>query len=181
MIRKSVAADLDSMMPIFDEARGTMGKLGIDQWQDGYPERTVIEKDIADGNSRVIVENDTVVGSFALFFNGEPTYDAIYGGHWLTGDDNRAYLTIHRVAILVAYRGTGLAAAMLGHAAAEAREAGLGSLRIDTHRGNVVMRRMLEKNGFTYCGVIYLASGAERVAYEKIVEVPNVCSLMAKR
>jgi hypothetical protein len=31
------------------------------------------------------------------------------------------------------------------------------------------MRRMLEKNGFVYCGIIYLESGDERVAYEKIV------------
>ena len=31
------------------------------------------------------------------------------------------------------------------------------------------MRRMLEKNGFVYCGIIYLESGDERVAYERIV------------
>ena len=43
------------------------------------------------------------------------------------------------------------------------------SLRIDTHKGNVVMRRMLEKHDFKYCGIIFLQSGEERVAYEKII------------
>jgi hypothetical protein len=33
---------------------------------------------------------------------------------------------------------------------------------------------MLEKNGFSYCGVIYLADGAERVAYEKIISKENL-------
>lgn len=28
------------------------------------------------------------------------------------------------------------------------------------------MRKMLEKQGFVYCGVIWLESGAERVAYQ---------------
>jgi RimJ/RimL family protein N-acetyltransferase len=58
---------------------------------------------------------------------------------------------------------------ILGHVADRARAMNRRSLRIDTHRGNVVMRRMLEKNGFRFCGVIYLENGDERVAYEKIV------------
>ena len=29
------------------------------------------------------------------------------------------------------------------------------------------MQRALEKSGFAYCGIIYLASGDERLAYQK--------------
>ena len=101
--------------------------------------------------------------------DGEPTYDKIYDGHWLTGDDSRDYIAIHRVAIAVASRGSGASAFMMQYAAELARGIGRKSVRIDTHEGNVVMRRMLEKNGFVYCGVIYLDSGAARVAYEKII------------
>jgi hypothetical protein len=56
----------------------------------------------------------------------------------------------------------------MDHAAQYAQMRGKASLRIDTHQGNIVMRRMLEKQGFTYCGVIHLPSGAPRVAYERI-------------
>jgi virulence-associated protein VapD len=31
------------------------------------------------------------------------------------------------------------------------------------------MRKMLEKHGFSHCGTIYLESGDERVAYEKMI------------
>jgi arylformamidase len=39
------------------------------------------------------------------------------------------------------------------------------------------MRRMLEKNGFEYCGVIYLTDGQERVAYELIVGEESKCTI----
>ena len=38
-IRKTDIADIDAVMPIFDEARTTIATLGIDQWQNGYPSR----------------------------------------------------------------------------------------------------------------------------------------------
>lgn len=177
-IRKTEICDLDALMPIFDEARGTIAALGIDQWQNGYPSREVIERDIALSQSRVVTEGGVctvsgrldgeIVATFALIFDGEPTYNKIYGGEWLTGDRD-SYIAIHRVAISVAMRGRGIAGEIMSYAADAARTLGRRSLRIDTHRGNVVMRKMLEKQGFTYCGVIYLADGAERVAYERVL------------
>ena len=41
-----------------------------------------------------------------------------------------------------------------------------GNIRIDTHRDNKVMQNILQKLGFTCCGVIYLENGAERLAYQ---------------
>ena len=168
-IRKATERDLDALMPIFDEARKTIAMLGIDQWQDGYPRRTDISADIERDRSYCIMIDDKVSGSFAVIDDGEPTYDKIYDGHWLTGDDSRDYIAIHRVAIAVASRGSGASSFMMNYVTELARNMGRRSVRIDTHEGNVVMRRMLEKNGFTYCGVIYLESGAARVAYEKTV------------
>ena len=166
-IRQSKAADLDALMSLFAEARGTIAALGIDQWQDGYPSEAVIARDIQQGQSYCIEADGQICATFTLIDDGEPTYDCIYDGAWLTGDGKGHYLAIHRVAIAVAMRGRGIATVLLEYAADFARQHQMTSLRIDTHRGNVVMRRMLEKNGFTYCGIIYLESGAERVAYEK--------------
>jgi GNAT superfamily N-acetyltransferase len=157
-------------MPILDEARGTIAKLGIDQWQDGYPSRPVIAEDIALARSYVVERGGTVCGTFVLVDDGEPTYDKIYEGHWLTGDDSADYVAMHRVAVSVASRGSGVSTAMIDYATAFAKGLGRASVRIDTHAGNVVMRRMLEKHGFAYCGVIYLQSGAARVAYEKLIK-----------
>ena len=42
------------------------------------------------------------------------------------------------------------------------------NIRIDTHRDNLIMRHNLLKHGFTYCGIIYLADGAQRLAYQRL-------------
>ena len=169
IIRRSTDKDVDALMKIFDEARGTIAALGIDQWQNGYPSSDVILEDISLAQSYLVEADGCVAGTFALIVDGEPAYDKIYSGHWLSGDENRDYVAIHRVAISVSRRGSGLSGMIIEFAAETARSFKRTSLRIDTHQGNKVMRRMLEKNGFSYCGVIYLENGDARVAYEKIL------------
>lgn len=168
-IRLSTMRDLDALMGIFDEARGTIASLGIDQWQDGYPSHDVISEDIELGRSYAVELDGEVCGTFVIVDDGEPTYDKIYDGDWKTGNDGGDYVAIHRVAVSVKKRGSGISTAIINFASDYAAQMARSSLRIDTHEGNVVMRRMLEKHGFEYCGVIYLGNGEARVAYEKIL------------
>ena len=168
-IRRTEMSDLEALMPIFDEARATIASLGIDQWQNGYPNRSVITADIDGSRSYCIVVDGEICGTFALIRDSEQTYNEIFDGEWLTGDGREHYFAIHRVAISVKCRGKGISTAIISYCAEEAKKANKTSLRIDTHRGNVVMRKMLEKHGFSHCGTIYLESGDERVAYEKMI------------
>ena len=169
LIRKSTKEDLSAVIPIFSEARKTISALGIDQWQNGYPDEDIIKSDIEKRESYVVEIAGNIVGTFVMILSGEKTYDKIYEGEWKSGNENREYLTIHRVAISLTSRGTGVSGEIIEFAEAFARENGKNAIRIDTHEGNVVMRRMLEKNGFFHCGVIYLENKDARVAYEKII------------
>lgn len=168
-IRKTTTADEEALEALFCEARATIAQLGIDQWQNGYPSLAVIRNDSALARSYAVTDGEQLIGTFVLIEDGEPTYDTIYGGDWKTGNDNNSYLAIHRVAVSVRMRGKGISTAILNYAERRARALGRVSLRIDTHEGNVVMRRMLEKHGFLFCGVIYLENGDPRVAYEKVL------------
>ena len=166
-IRNSAHSDTGSLLALFDEARKTIAQLGIDQWQNGYPSLAVVSEDISLERSYTVKIDSQLCGTFVLIDNGEPTYDKIYEGNWKTGNESQDYVAIHRVAVSVAVRGKGISTAIINYAEAHARALGRSALRIDTHKGNVVMRRMLEKHGFEYCGVIYLEGGDPRVAYEK--------------
>ena len=176
-IRKATMCDLDGIMSVIAEARSTIASLGINQWQNGYPQREIIEADINNGVSYCIENTDTgeIVSTFAVFSDGEVLYDRIFDGAWRTGDspsekkDDVCYTAIHRVAISVKARGSGLSSAIINFVREIAIEKKKASLRIDTHEGNVVMRRMLEKNGFVHCGTIFLEDGDPRVAYEKLI------------
>ena len=169
MIRKSNENDIELLLALFAEARATIAALGIDQWQNGYPDIDVIKRDIARGESYVYEKDGEVLATFAMLKTKEPTYDRIFEGAWQSADD-ADYTAIHRFAIAVRARGQGIAGEILAFAEEYSRTSYKYSLRIDTHEGNVVMRRMLLKNGFCYCGVIHLENGDARVAYEKLLK-----------
>ena len=172
-IRKSKASDLDSIMKLFDMARVTMKALGIDQWQDGYPYRSNIEEDIENGESYVVVCDSEIVATFMLMKRNEPTYDIVYDGKWL--DDGEKYATVHRITVAPNMRERAekregqipVSKVIMDYAKAYAHDNGLiGGVKIDTHQGNIAMRKMLEKNGFVHCGTILLSDGRERVGYQ---------------
>ena len=43
-----------------------------------------------------------------------------------------------------------------------------GNLRCDTHEDNKIMQHVMKKNGFEYCGRIYVEDGSPRVAFQKV-------------
>jgi predicted GNAT superfamily acetyltransferase len=99
----------------------------------------------------------------------DPSYAKIDGA-WLT---DGAYGSMHRVCVADSAKGRGVAGALFDHGFALAKAAGMPSMRIDTHGGNIPMKRALAKAGFTPCGQIILVGGCEdgdpRDAYEKIL------------
>ncbi|MBR5444551.1 MAG: GNAT family N-acetyltransferase [Clostridia bacterium] len=166
--RKAVPGDMDALLALYEQGRKAIARFGIDQWQNGYPARADVEKDMAD-DVLWVSEDPEMPGKpasvMALIFTGEPTYDVITEGEWLTGDSHN-YAAIHRITVSPDFRNRGVAGQTMAFGMESARKAGFSSLRIDTHKGNLAMRGMLEKNGFTHCGTIFLESGAPRVAYE---------------
>lgn len=165
-VRLCTPADTEALLSLFEEARKTIAALGIDQWQKGYPSREAVEEDLRAKRSYLLEQDGDLCGTIVFLTGGEPTYDKIYEGAW-HGDEN--YVALHRVAVAVKHRGTGIAEALISFVSDKAKAEGYSSLRIDTHKGNKVMRRMLEKNGFSPCGTIYLLNGDERIAYDKIL------------
>ena len=159
VIRPAAAADLPALRPVFEAAKDIMRADGNPtQWSaPGFPPDALLLRDIARGGGFVILSEDSqVIAYFALLPSPEPTYDYIDGA-WLTDEP---YGVIHRMA---SYPGVhGIFSAIIDFAAAR-----YAHLRIDTHRDNRIMRHLIEKHGFTYCGIIWLEDGTDRLAYER--------------
>ena len=159
MIRKANENDLEKILTIYNGARLFMRKNGNPtQWAGGYPNAEVLEDDITKEQLFVVEEKGKILGVFMFTLEPEPTYAVIEKGNW---KDTSAYGTIHRIA------SAGLRGGILNDAIKFCEEK-IKHLRIDTHKDNTVMQNLLLKNGFSYCGIIYLANGDERLAYEKI-------------
>lgn len=162
-------------MDILADGRRSLADLGIDQWQGGYPHRGIIEDDIARGESIIAIDEGAPIATAMMACRDELDYRTITDGAWLTESlpDDPCYIVVHRVAVVCERKHNGVGAYILEYAADMARSSGCASVRIDTHPGNIPMQRLLEKNGFTQCGIIRIshAEGAtpERLAYEKMV------------
>ncbi|SDC13733.1 Acetyltransferase (GNAT) family protein [Terribacillus halophilus] len=99
-------------------------------------------------------------------FKNEPSYDSIYEGQWLS---NNKYATIHRVAVSNTHKGLGLSTEIIKYIEDLCIDHDVHSIKVDTHKENIPMQKTLKKNGFEYCGIIYVDSSSERLAFEKLL------------
>lgn len=159
-IESACAEDLAGIMAVLDAAKGIMRSDGnLHQWAGAYPSESLILDDISNGYGKVVLLGKRVVGYFAFIPSPEPTYAKIYEGGWL--DDSSPYHVLHRIGSLPDVHGV-FDAILKWCFGLE------NNIRIDTHRDNRIMQHNILKQGFSYCGIIYLESGDPRLAYQKI-------------
>ncbi|MBR2384906.1 MAG: GNAT family N-acetyltransferase [Clostridia bacterium] len=158
IIRKTEAKDLNEISKIYSKAKEFMRLNGNpNQWKGDYPNAFDAEEDIKNGIGYVCEDEGEIVGVFAFKIGIEPTYNKIFGGKWL---NDLPYAFVHRIA--VSSHGKGIVDFCFNECFKR-----FPNLKIDTHRDNIPMQKVLIRNGFSYCGIIYLGSGEERLAFHK--------------
>lgn len=162
--RKAKISEIPQIWDILQLAIVRRKEEGSDQWQDGYPNPEVVQKDIEKGEGFVLTEGETIVGYSAVLINDEPQYAKIEG-KWLTNDD---FVVFHRVAISEKYLGKGCALKMIEYIEDFARNNNIYSMKADTNFDNIAMMKIFEKLGYTLCGEVYFRGG-QRKAYEKVL------------
>lgn len=158
-IRRANKDDLNSIEQIYDLARQYMRSTGNHaQWINGYPSAEIIKNDL-ENEVLFVVEDVEIQAVFAMIQGEDPTYLKL-DGDWL---NDQPYATLHRIAS----KGTrkGFFNLIVTYAWSNCP-----NLRIDTHQNNAVMRHLIEKNGFAFCGIIFLGDGTPRLAYQKVSE-----------
>ena len=157
VIRQATEADTGTVMAMYDHSRSLMRADGnTTQWV-GYPTLDDLQTDIRNSHAWIVEENGRAIGTFALVPGVEPTYGVIDHGRWI--DESTPYTTMHRLAkapgtMHIADRAFAFAKKRHSH------------LRVDTHASNHAMRHLLEREGFIYCGIVYMGDGSPRVAFE---------------
>ena len=162
--RKARAEDATVIWGILQDAILRRKQDGSQQWQDGYPNPEVIQKDIKNGAGYVLMDDETIVGYVSMLFNDEPAYAEIEG-KWLT---NEEFVVIHRVAVAEKYLGKGLAKEILRRVEEIALSNNIPSIKADTNFDNPAMLKILESLGYVYCGEVYFR-GSARKAFEKVL------------
>lgn len=168
-IRNAELCDLPYLLEMLENAKASLRALGIDQWQNGYPNENTLREDIQNKICRVVIDDENnILASAAVYVGDEPTYHEIYNGAWQT--ENKIYGIVHRIMAANHAKKRGAASLLMTYCAKLSLEAGVTSMRCDTHPGNIIMQHTLEKNGYIRCGIIHLTDGADRFAYEKVLK-----------
>ncbi|WP_251867014.1 GNAT family N-acetyltransferase [Enterococcus malodoratus] len=164
--RLSTLADIPAIGLIIAEAKQYLKEQGSPQWQDGHePHEAVIREDIQKKASYVLTLEDEIVGTVALISGEDPVYEAIEG-QW---QGKGLYVSLHHIAVSQKHRGIGLGKNLLSMAIQQAKALGYEDIRIDTYPANQPMLSLIEKCGFTYCGMIHFPfEHGERKAFQLV-------------
>ena len=144
------------------DGREKLKREGVNQWQGKDPTEETILEDILKGHTFIFNDHGNIVGTAVLAEGKDSTY-AVIDGAWQTSGE---YLTIHRSVVSDEYVGKGMGRRMMNRVKLYAASRNVDSIRVDAHEDNKAMRRLIEGSGFSYCGIITVADGTKRVAYE---------------
>lgn len=167
---KAGEADLPRIMEIVEDARRSLRRHRVDQWQGTYPDLALFRQDVARGELYAVRHGAELAAFFLVTARPEPCYEEITDGKWTP---DLPYCVLHRCAVAGEYRGTGLAEQMLRFAEEAARSLGGRTLRVDTHRKNKAMQQLLRNNGYRYRGNVLVDENGHdpaRQAFEKILK-----------
>tara|TARA_B110000046_G_scaffold120986_1_gene127605 strand:+ start:1309 stop:1818 length:510 start_codon:yes stop_codon:yes gene_type:complete len=162
--RQAETADGEHIWSLLQEAIQRRKEDGSNQWQDGYPNPDIIQKDIDQSQGFVLTESEHVIGYCAILINDEPDYERIEG-EWLSQED---FVVFHRMAIAKEQAGKGLGKLMMQHIEQYAIDNNVLSVKADTNHDNPAMKNNFEKSGYTFCGQVYI-NGSPRKAFEKVL------------
>ena len=169
--RPATEADLPAILAMVEDARASLKKHRVDQWQGEYPDGDAFRADMARGECFAVLHGEEIAAFFTLSTREEESYAAITDGKWTEG---MAYCVLHRAAVAKAWRGSGMADRLLRCVEQQARAFGLRCVRTDTHRKNKPMQRLLRENGYRYRGngevLVEPGHDTARQAYEKVLK-----------
>ncbi len=163
--RQAMPSDVEGIWDLLAQGIARRKAEGSQQWQDGYPNRSVVQEDIRKGIGYVLMCENRLAGYIVLAINDEPAYGAIEG-KWLSDGD---FVVYHRVAVSDEFLGKGVGTRLLLEAENYAKLNRIRSLRADTNYDNAAMLHLFNKLGYSYCGEVYFRGSARR-AYEKLLE-----------
>ena len=166
-VREATLQDVPAVRALVRRVVPLMRASGNLQWDDNYPNAAAFEHDVERAQLWVAqidgMTEGEIAGVAAITTDQEPEYANV---GW---DISEPAIVVHRVAVDPAFRGQGVAAALMLHAETVARSRGISVLRVDTNTQNAATQKLFPKLGYTLSGETGLGFrvGLRFLCYEK--------------
>ena len=123
---------------------------GIFQWNEHYPSKEGLLKDVVRKELFVLEQDSMIQGCIAISSLMDEEYIPV---QWLTPNDRNLY--IHRLAVHPELQGKGKARLLMDAAERKAVDERYTSIRLDTFSKNKRNQRFYESRGYQRLGIIY--------------------------
>ncbi len=164
LIRLALDTDLPALMEMLRRVISRMHAQGLAQWDDDYPTEAIFARDVEAGELWVAeAEVGALAAVIAITTDQYPEYAHV------GLDLKEPAIVAHRLAVDPAFRGSGIALALMQQAEMVARARGIPLLRVDTSAQNTAAQRLTLKLGYTYAGETSLGfrGGMRIFCYQK--------------
>jgi ribosomal protein S18 acetylase RimI-like enzyme len=162
-IRLANHEDLPALITLIRRVVPIMIASGNLQWDESYPNEEVFGRDIRLGQLWIVEIDTAIAGVAAITMDQEPDYAQV---GW---DIEEPAIVVHRLAVDPAFRGAGVARALMQMAEEVAADRSLTVLRVDTNTQNEATQRLFPQLGYQLAGEIGLQfrPGLRFFCYEK--------------
>ena len=161
--REAKKEDIESILEVISHAKEYMKRNNSTQWNENYPNKETIINDTENNIGYVLIVKNLIRGYIVVDFSDDEVYKNIKG-KWKTFGN---YASIHRCAIHKELRGQGYGSELFKFAEKLALSKNIRSVRVDTAPENETMKHLFNKNGYEYCGIVFI--DGEKIAYEKLL------------
>jgi len=161
MISRGLPEEIDEIIALTKACGRHMRENGIDQWDEHYPDRISIERDIQTGTLFALRDAVKILGIVVLNEKQDDEYAEI---SWSTSNEDKN-LIVHRLAVLPSFQGQGLARQLMDFAEDFARTQGSVAIRLDTYSQNHRNQRFYLARGYRDLGPVFLKYKKEHPYY----------------
>ncbi len=147
-------SDLPELYGLFRAATARMDESGIPQWDEIYPDRSILQSDITNGQMQVCRIDHQIAVAFMLDFCKRGEYEP---ADWLY--DEPEFAVLHRLCVHPSFQGRGLAREALAYIDQSASKLGYRTIRLDVFSQNPIALRLYESNGYRKAGEISYRKG----------------------
>ena len=170
-IVKATILDLPQIVALTRECAKKLMAEGIFQWNEFYPSKEVLHKDIELQQIWKIELSNEIVGIIVISEIKDLEYNSV---QWLTEDYNNIY--IHRLAVHPHFQGRGYAIKLMDFAEAYAKENNFNSVRLDTFSRNKRNQRFYESRDYVKLENIYFPKQSKHpfYCYELIINASRI-------
>lgn len=161
-IRLAEDHEINTIMELYKAVVKEMNANGLFNWDEKYPSKEIVEKDIKNKCLYVFEEEGTIVALSAIDEKADEVYKCV---HW---HEKTSFFSFHRIAVHPNFHGRGYAKKIIAFAEELGKKRGYKSMRIDAYCKNEKAIGLYEKLGYERVGEVLLRDLQEPCyCYEK--------------